>query len=60
MDRTNKKYKNVIVSTCITANIKAIWQHATHTIDQLTSPSCKEGAIQKNKTKQKLSLQEKY
>ena len=25
---------------CITANTSTIWQHAAHTTDQLTSPSC--------------------
>ena len=51
MDRSTKKkmYK------CITANTSVIWQHAAHTTDQLTSPNCKTGAIQKS-----LSLNEKY
>ena len=29
-----------ILYECITANTSAIWQHAAHTTDQLTSPSC--------------------
>ena len=29
-----------ILYKCITANTSAIWQHAAHTTDQLTSPSC--------------------
>ena len=41
MDRSNK-----IVYKCITANIGAIWQHAAHATDQLTSPSCQTGATQ--------------
>ena len=32
-----------------------MWQHAAHTTDQITSPNCKTGAIQKS-----LSLNEKY
>ena len=39
MDRSNKK-KLKILQKCITANNSAIWQHAAHTTDQLTSPSC--------------------
>ena len=39
----------------MTANTSVIWQHAAHTTDQLTSPNCKTGAIQKS-----LSLNEKY
>ena len=53
MDRTNKKIK--MLYKCITANTSAIWQHAAHTTDQFTSPSCSTGAIQKS-----LSLHEKY
>ena len=34
-----------ILYKCITANTSAIWQHAAHTIDQLTSPSRQTGAI---------------
>ena len=36
MDRSNKKklYK------CITANTSAIWQHAAHTTNQMSSPNC--------------------
>ena len=52
---------------CITSNTSAIWQHAEHTTDQLTSPSCWTGAIapkkkkKKKKTTQKcLSINEKY
>ena len=45
MDRRNtfffKLYK------CIAANTSAIWQHAAHTTDQLTSPSCQTGVKQK-------------
>ena len=29
-----------ILYICITANTSAIWQHAAHITDQLTSPSC--------------------
>ena len=29
-----------ILCKCITANTSVIWQHAAHTTDQLTSPSC--------------------
>ena len=50
MDRSNKK-----IYKCITANTSVIWQHAEHTTDQLTSPNCQTGAIQKS-----LSLNEKY
>ena len=33
--------KNLKISyKCITVYISAIWQHAAHTTDQLTSPSC--------------------
>ena len=32
---------------CITAHTSAILQHAAHTTDQITSPSCYTGAIQK-------------
>ena len=39
MDRSNKK-KNLILYKCVTANNSAIWQHAAHTTDQFTSPSC--------------------
>ena len=49
MDRSNKKFK--ILYKCITANTSVIWQHAAHTTDQLTSPNCKTGAIQKNQKK---------
>ena len=44
-----------ILYKCITANSSVIWQHAAHMNDQLTSPSCETGAIQKS-----LSLNEKY
>ena len=40
MDRSNKKF--LIVYKGITANTSAIWQHAAHTTDQLTSPSCQQ------------------
>ena len=53
MDKSNKK--NKILHKCLTANTSAIWQHAAHTTDQLTSPSRWTGAIQKS-----LSLHEKY
>ena len=46
MDRSNKK-KIKILYKCITANSSVIWQHAAHTTDQLTSPNCETGAIQK-------------
>ena len=39
MDRSNKK-KIKISYKCITANTSIIWQHAAHTTDQLSSPSC--------------------
>ena len=32
---------------CITASIRAIWQHAAYTTDQLAAPSCYTGAIHK-------------
>ena len=44
-----KKYKkewteaiknSKILHKCITANTSAIWPHAAHTTNQLTSPSC--------------------
>ena len=35
---------------CITVNTSAIWQHAAHTTDQLTSSSCYTGAIQTTTT----------
>ena len=44
-----------ILYKCITANTSVIWQHAAHTTDQLSSPNCWTGAIQKS-----LSLNEKY
>ena len=54
MDRSKKK-KIEIWYKCITANTSVIWQHAAHTTDQLSSPNCWTGAIQKS-----LSLNEKY
>ena len=53
MNTSNKKYIQKLYK-CITANTSAIWQHAAHTIDQLSSPSCWTGTIQKS-----LSLNEK-
>ena len=53
MDRSNKKEKENLYK-CITANTSAIWQHAAHTTNQLTSPSCCTQAIKKP------SLNEKY
>ena len=53
MDRSNKKIE--IIYKCVTANTSAIWQHAAHTTDQLTSPNCLTGARQKC-----LSLNDKY
>ena len=53
MDRRNQKSKTLY--KCITAKTSVIWQHAAHTTDQLTSPSCWTGAIQKS-----LSSNEKY
>ena len=44
MDRSSKKIK---ICKCITASTRAIRQHAAHTTDQLTSPSCWTRAIQK-------------
>ena len=32
--------RKYLLYKCITANTSAIWQHAAHTTDQLTSPSC--------------------
>ena len=42
IDKSNKQKTNkqTKVYKCIKANISAIWQHAAHTTDQLTSPSC--------------------
>ena len=37
MDRSNKKNSKILYK-CITANTSVIWQHAAHTIDQLSSP----------------------
>ena len=37
-ERRNEKSKGVY--KCITANTNAIWQHAVHTTNQLTSASC--------------------
>ena len=48
------KNKNILYK-CIIANTCVIWQHAAHTTDQLTSPNCQTGAIQKSP-----SLKEKY
>ena len=45
MDRSNKNSK--ILYECITANTSAIWQHAAHITEQLTSPSCETGALLK-------------
>ena len=42
-----KQSKIKILYKCITANASAMWQHAAHTADQLTSPSCYTGAIRK-------------
>ena len=39
MDRSNKKNSKILYE-CITANTSVIWQHAAHTIDQLSSPNC--------------------
>ena len=47
MDRSNKKFKILLLYKCITANTSAIWQHAAHTTNQLTAPSCLTGVIQK-------------
>ena len=38
MGRSNTKFK--ILYKCITANSTALWQHAAHNTNQLTSPSC--------------------
>ena len=38
MDRSKKKKKKL--HECMIANTGAIWQHAAHTTNQLTSPSC--------------------
>ena len=41
IDRLSKKLKNKKkLYKCIMAITSAIWQHAAHTTDQLTSPSC--------------------
>ena len=40
MGRSNKKLFFLILHKYITANTSAIWQHAAHTTDQLTSPGC--------------------
>ena len=37
MDRSNTKKQT---KKSVTANTSAIWQHAAHTTDQLTSPNC--------------------
>ena len=44
-----------ILHKYITANTSVIWQHAAHTTDQLISPNCNTGIIQKS-----LSLHKKY
>ena len=46
MDRCNRKLK--LLQKCITTNISAIYQLAAHTTNQVTSPSCEIGAIQKS------------
>ena len=51
MDRSSENKSD----KCITANTSAIWQHAAHITDQLTSPSCLTGTIHKC-----LSLNEKF
>ena len=43
---------------CITANTSAIWQHAAHITDQLTSPSCWTGATQKSPSLNKKNIEE--
>ena len=45
--KTIKKKKKLSYK-CIIANTSVIWQHAAHTTDQLTSPNCKTGAVQKS------------
>ena len=47
MDRSNEKI--LILYKSIIANTSAIWQHPAHTTDQLTSSSCKTGAIHTKK-----------
>ena len=39
MDRRNENVLKILYK-CIIANTSDIWQHAAHTTDQLTSPSC--------------------
>ena len=51
MDRSNKELKETY--KCKTANTIAIWQHAAHTTNQLTSPICLKGAIQKSPEERK-------
>ena len=39
--RNGQKEKKIVYNNkCIAANTNAIWKHAVHTTDQLTSPSC--------------------
>ena len=47
MDGSNIFLYIFLLYKCITANTSAIWQHAAHTNDQLTSPSCLTGVTQK-------------
>ena len=42
--------RNFLVYRCIMANTSAILQHAAHTTDQLSSPSCLTGAIPKSQS----------
>ena len=40
MDRNNKNSKNIYLGKRIMANANALRQHAAHTTDQLSCPSC--------------------
>ena len=51
MDRNNFF---LILYKYITGNTSAIWHHTAHTTDQLTSPSCQTGVIQKSLSSQKI------
>ena len=39
-ERTEAIKNKKLLYKCITANTSIIWQHAAHTTNQLTSPSC--------------------
>ena len=40
IENGQKQQQKKLIYKCITANTSAIWQHAAHTTNELTSPSC--------------------